>query len=112
VEFRPEAFFGYDVYDLLYWEHRVSAWHTLQILDTDAAYDNFNIFNNRQVLKMLLSVPFGDRLRGRLQYRVLESLLPEALEVPFYKDLKPRYVTAAKTLAKHAKYYVDRALPG
>jgi len=111
VEFRKEALFGYDVYDLLYWEHRVSAWHALQILDTDAAYDNFNIFNNRHILKLLLSVPFGDRLRGRLQYRVLESLSPEALEVPFYKDLKPRYVTAAKTLAKHAKYYVDRALP-
>lgn len=48
---------GYYFSDLYYWEYRLGMWHSLVLLESDPSFDTFIIFNNRVLLKKLLSIP-------------------------------------------------------
>lgn len=71
-----------DSRDLLYWEHRMPAWHSQTILNRDLALDTFIPFNARSIFNALLSVGYGDRLTGAAFRRIIATLLPELADVP------------------------------
>ena len=53
-EFREAA--DVDPLDLLYWEHRMSCWHSNVVLESDFAFDTHVLFNSRWILERMLSV--------------------------------------------------------
>jgi len=74
---------NYDPYDILYWEQRMSSWHTSLVLQGDNTFETLVIFNNRNVLVPLLSVPVADRRASRAFIRTIEILWPELLRWEF-----------------------------
>jgi hypothetical protein len=74
---------NYDPYDMLYWEHRMSTWHTGIVLGTDVAFDTFINFNNRRVLMPLLAAPLEERLTSAVFKKVIEILWPGLLRWSF-----------------------------
>ena len=81
VEFRGIR--NYDPYDMLYWEHRMSSWHTPIVLQADSAFETLIVFNNRRVLVPLLGVPLPDRRTSKAFKRTIELLWPELLRWEF-----------------------------
>ncbi|MCK4799243.1 MAG: hypothetical protein KAT05_17855, partial [Spirochaetes bacterium] len=81
--------YNYLYYDMLYWEHRNGCWQSLQIQDFDVSHDTFIIYNNRHILKKLLSVNIIDRLECNLQFQLIKKLWPELLDVPI-NSWKPK----------------------
>ena len=74
---------NYDPYDMLYWEQRMSSWHTSLVLQGDNAFETLVIFNNRKVLVPLLGVPVQERRASRAFVRAIEILWPELLRWEF-----------------------------
>ncbi|HWM30656.1 MAG TPA: hypothetical protein VNO69_03005 [Methyloceanibacter sp.] len=70
---------NYDPWDMLYWEQRMSSWHSSLMLEADPACDTLVLFNSRAVLAPLLSVPVDDRVKSLTFYRIIEMLWPELL---------------------------------
>ena len=70
---------NYDPCDLLYWEQRMSSWHSSLLLESDPACDTLTIFNNRSVLSTLLSAPLKDRITSKSFYFMIARLWPELL---------------------------------
>ena len=112
VDLSVERAFNYDIYDLFYWEHRMGAWQSLQIMDLDIAQDTFILFNNRYLLKKFLSVPLTDRLWDRTHKEVIRFLWPELLKFPFAKEIKPWYRKLPKETARKVKYSIEAMLYG
>lgn len=110
VEFSQESTFNYDIYELFHWEYQQGTWQSLQVMDFDTCLETAMLYNNRYVLTRMLGVPFRDRLAGTLHFKMMERLRPELLETPFFNDMKPPGVNAAKSLVKNAKYRAERAL--
>jgi hypothetical protein len=48
--------FGYDLFDLFYWEHRIGSWQAQSQLEWDIIQDTFTPFNNRELLDIMLSI--------------------------------------------------------
>lgn len=74
--------FGYDKYDLFYWEHRVGAWFAPQLLISDLTHDCVVPFNNRRVLERLLALPFSNRNDNSAFYHMLQNIFPELMLFP------------------------------
>lgn len=82
TDFSGENIFDYDIYDLFYWECRIGCWLSLWLLETSIAQEEVSLFNNRRLLKKMLSVPYGKRRSDELFHRVIRELWPECLNVP------------------------------
>ncbi len=75
-----DRLYGYDPYDFLYWEQRIAVWHAgCCLAESDVAHDTWVLYNSRKFLKMMLSVPLGDRVSKQIIYRTIEKLWPLAL---------------------------------
>lgn len=74
--------FGYDPYDMFYWEHRAATWLSLVLLEQDVAFDTFELFNCRVLAEKVLSVPAEHRLRWATHYGVIKRLWPVLLQWP------------------------------
>lgn len=83
-------FFNYEQADMFYWEHRMSAWGSLANQDHDILHDMTVIFNNRDVLKWLLSPPRPDRIADRLHHEIIRYLWPEVLQIPLSQMNSPK----------------------
>lgn len=83
-------FYNYEQHDMFYWEHRNSAWCSLANQDHDILHDMTVIFNNRDVLKLLLSPSRPDRIKDRLHLEIIQYLWPETLQVPISNMESPR----------------------
>jgi hypothetical protein len=79
---RKRTLRGYDAWDLLYWEHRLSTWHSRVLLGSDFAFDTATLFNSRRLLELLLSVPLKDRTKGTLFRSFIAKRCPELADVP------------------------------
>jgi hypothetical protein len=77
-----EAMEMIDPYDLFYWEHRMSAWHALLLLESDIAFDTFIPFNARCIFEAMLAVPVDYRKRGDVFRRIIRMKAPELAELP------------------------------
>lgn len=78
-----ESKHGYCPYDLLYWEHRNSAWLGTRMSDTDMIADTFVPYNNRELLKALLTIKQETRLTKDIHKSIVEKCWPALMEIDF-----------------------------
>lgn len=76
THFDKSLFYNYDWYDMFYWEHRNSKWQNVLCSEAEMASDVFIPYNNREILKKFLSVPFEDRMASKLHFAVIKKLEP------------------------------------
>jgi hypothetical protein len=72
TEFNRERMLNYDMRDMFYWEHRMSAWHGQILLSSDLAFDTFIPWNSRTILNELLRVPSSMRENGDVSRLLVE----------------------------------------
>lgn len=73
---------GYDAWDLLYIEHRMSTWHGPALLAYDIAFDTSIPFNFRRLLELLMSVPLPDRRKATVFRAIIDRRCPEIADIP------------------------------
>ena len=73
---------GYDLWDLVLIEHRLSTWHGPGLLGADAVFDTGILFNSRPVLDLLLAPPLAERKKGTLWHTIIARRLPEIADIP------------------------------
>jgi hypothetical protein len=77
TDFDSARFFNYDLHDMFYWEHRNSKWQNILCSEAEMATDVFIPFNNRNLLKMFMSIPYLNRQRADIHLAVCDKLKPE-----------------------------------
>lgn len=95
TQFLKHRLFNYNPYDMYYWEYRMGSWQSLGLMECDVAQDSFILFNNRHILKLMLSVPLEDRKKKTLHYQLINAMWPQALSVkinPWVKKSKKQDV--------------------
>lgn len=73
---------GYDPLDLHYWEVRMGSWLGTLIQESDIAFDTHILINSREIVRLLLSAPLGERMLGNTYHRLIERTWPELYEIP------------------------------
>ncbi|QRM28744.1 hypothetical protein [Microvirga sp. VF16] len=68
-----------DSRDQFYWEHRMSAWHGMILLERDFYADCFIPFNSRSIFEALLGVPEADRRKSTVFKMLIEQCAPQLL---------------------------------
>jgi hypothetical protein len=63
---------GIDLYDLFYWEHRLSRWAAIRFQEAQLGHQVMLPFNARPVVEAMLSGPLADRLAKRFQRNFVE----------------------------------------
>ncbi len=86
-----------DLTDLFYWEHRMGAWHSQLVLESDPAFETVSLYNCRHVLQTMLSVAIRERRRATLFKRVIAQEWPELTEYPI--NGRPFQIEAADSAA-------------
>lgn len=73
--------FGYNIYDLFFWEHRMGSWQAQSQLEWDIVQDAFTPFNNREILDIMLRIDPLHRSEPdfELYKESMEKLWPEVL---------------------------------
>lgn len=74
--------YNYNPNDLFYWEHRMGTWLSQVLVESDPAFDTVILFNNRKVLKMLLSIPAEQRGKNTVFSHIINNFLPELKDWP------------------------------
>ncbi|RIL49059.1 hypothetical protein BUY93_09485 [Mammaliicoccus fleurettii] len=87
TSFFNENFYNYNYADLFYWEHRMGLWHSWLVLESDTAFETFVPFNNRKLLKTMLSVPEEYRGNDELMIAVLKKTNSKLLDYPVNKKI-------------------------
>lgn len=82
TEFVSERMYNYDPYDLFYWEHRMGCWLSLFLLEFSTGLDEFILYNNRKLLRLMLSVNYKERKSNNLFRKLISTLWNECLESP------------------------------
>lgn len=75
--FDEAQFFNYNLHDMFYWEHRNSKWQNILCAEAEMATDVFIPFNNRNLLKLFMSVPYPNRQRADIHLAICDKLKPE-----------------------------------
>ncbi|MGO4526452.1 hypothetical protein AB4097_16510 [Microvirga sp. 2MCAF35] len=91
--FNP-SLLGYDAWDLVYWEHRMSTWHAQVLMGSDFAFDTQVIFNSRTVLDLLMSAPLKDRAKAALFHQFIDRKRPDFSSIPINPRPSKRGVEA------------------
>lgn len=75
---------GVPLLDLFYWEQRLGNWGALYPLEQDIAIEEVSLFDNGQLLRVLLGVDPSLRLSPRYTFFefLIRRMWPEALSVP------------------------------
>lgn len=68
---------NYDVFDMFYWEHRMGIWMSQVLIEGDPAFETINLYNCRNILKKMLSVPLKDRFNNLVFLEIIQKRLPE-----------------------------------
>lgn len=77
THFDTAHFFNYNLYDMYYWEHRNSKWQNVLCSEAEMATDVFIPYNNRNLLKLFLSVPFKNRQAANVHLALCRKLQPQ-----------------------------------
>ena len=72
TQFYEDRFFGYDPYDLLYWENRLGRWGARMIGEWDFGARPVSPFASRRLLDSMMAVPYADRV-NRSIYRTMHD---------------------------------------
>lgn len=77
---------------LFYWEHRMGAWHSQICTESDLACESLSLYNCRNLLKTMLSLPQADQEDSWIMRAAVEELWPDLTQYPV--NGKPfRYTT-------------------
>jgi hypothetical protein len=71
-----------DPYDLFYWEHRMGAWHSQVVLESDVAFQSLSLFNSRAILGAMMSAPLEARVSSQNMRALIQEACPECLHEP------------------------------
>lgn len=85
---RNPQLLGYDAWDLVYWEHRMSTWHAQILLASDFTFDTAIVFNSRRFLSALLSLPVPARMNHDVLLRYISDHAPELRGHPINPRLR------------------------
>lgn len=88
--------------DMLYWEQRMGNWGGQYLSEQDIAIEQISPFNNRRLIKTLLSVPTEFRVAPhfRLYHDLIDHLWPESLSEPLNPKLLPRWMVESIHVCK------------
>ena len=67
---------------LFYWEHRMGGWHSQVVTGTDIVFETLSLYNCRQALILMLSVPTDAQKSSEILRRTIASEWPELMEYP------------------------------
>lgn len=84
---------NYDPYDMFLWEYHEGTWLTCVLLESDVAFDTFELFNCRALMEKVFSVPLEYRMESVIHYGIIKRLWPLLLlwpinELPFKLQLE------------------------
>jgi hypothetical protein len=82
TDFSENMIYNYDYRDLFMWEYKMCQWHSWLLLESDMAHDTFIIYNNREILSKMLSLPYKDRINCKIFKGMIKRLWSELLEFP------------------------------
>lgn len=82
TEFKNDKFYNYNYFDLFYWEHRMTLWHSLIVLESDMAYETHILYNNRVLLSKMLTAPYEVRESSEPFIKMIRDTWPELLNLP------------------------------
>lgn len=82
TDFYENRMYNYDLYDMFYWEHRNAKWQNVLCSEAEMATDVFVPYNNRNLLKLFMSVPFENRLAADIHLALCHKFKPEFDEIP------------------------------
>ena len=69
-------------WDLFFIEHRMGAWHSGVLEESDIAFDTTILFNSRQVIESFMAVPERERSDNGILQRIISQKLPEISDIP------------------------------
>ena len=74
-----------NIYDLFYWEQRMSNWGAMYRFETDIAIEELTVFNHKNLLFSLLRTDLNARKGPQflLNRDIINHLWPEVLSLPF-----------------------------
>jgi hypothetical protein len=61
---------------MFYWEYRLGTWHSSLLLESDIAHDTYVIYNAREIIQKLLSIPVSDQLNATVLKRLVKKHWP------------------------------------
>jgi hypothetical protein len=85
TDFSERRLFNYDYRDIFEWEYKMCQWHSWLLLESDMSHDTFLIYNNREILSKMLSLPYLDRLNKKIFIGIIKRLWKELLVYPVNK---------------------------
>ena len=65
-----------------YLEHRMAAWHSLVLLESDIAFDTIAIINSREIFNLAMSIPKEVRIKNELINAIINMNCPSLLDIP------------------------------
>lgn len=71
---------------LLYWEHRMGAWHSQVALESDIACESLSLYNCRDLLQTMWSVPTEFQKRSLVLKRIIYRQWPQLADFPVNGD--------------------------
>lgn len=72
----------YDFRDLYYLEHRMAAWHSLVLLESDIAFDTVVLINSREIFNLAMSISKEVRITNELINAIINMNCPSLLDIP------------------------------
>jgi hypothetical protein len=98
TDYHKDAIYNYDPYDLYYWEYKMGSWLSHWFLELEIVGEKAILYNNRELLKHLLSLPATQRENSRVFRNIIAELWPECLDVPVnpHKDPSIKYSDEVK----------------
>lgn len=96
-----------DIYDLYYWEQRMGNWGAMLPAEQDIAIEEFWPFNNRRLLRTLLSVE--KEYRKPPNYLVFKALTKEMWEETLHEPINP--MNLQEVIKKKLFYVYQSYLP-
>lgn len=80
----PEKNYGYALFDLFYWEHRMGSWQAQSQLEWDIVQQSFTPYNNRELLDIMLAVEPKYRCKPHYFFfmKSIQKLWKETLIAP------------------------------
>jgi hypothetical protein len=69
-------------WDMYFVEHRMGAWHSGVVLESDLSFDTVVAFNSREVVRHFMGVPQEIRCSSPHLRERLNALMPEVMDIP------------------------------
>lgn len=69
-------------WDLYFVEHRMGAWHSAAVLESDLSFDTVIAFNSREILRHFMGIPQEIRCSSPHLDEKMKALLPEVRDIP------------------------------